>query len=39
MNEKLNEVLAELVAKEPLFHRKELGTSRMEFQAMAAPDF
>lgn len=39
MNEKVNEVLAELVAREPLFHRKELGTSRMDFQAMTAPDF
>lgn len=39
MTEKLTEVLAELVAREPLFHRKELGTSRMNFQATTAPDF
>ena len=39
MNEKVNEVLAELVAREPLFHRKELGTSRMDFQAVTTPDF
>jgi len=39
MTENLNELLAELMAREPLFHRKELGTSRMDFQAMTAPDF
>jgi hypothetical protein len=32
-------VLAELVAREPLFHRTELGTSRAHFEAMTAPDF
>jgi hypothetical protein len=39
MTEELNEVLADLVAREPLSHCKELGTSRKEFQAMIAPDF
>ena len=39
MSDKLIEVLAELMAREPLFHRKELGISRMDFQAMTAPDF
>jgi hypothetical protein len=32
-------VLAELVDREPLFHRTELGTSREVFEAMTAPDF
>lgn len=32
-------LLAELRAREPLFHRTELGTSRAAFEAMTAPDF
>lgn len=32
-------VLAQLVDREPLFHRTELGTSREAFEAMTAPDF
>jgi hypothetical protein len=32
-------VLAELVDREPLFHRTELGTSREVFVAMTALDF
>jgi len=32
-------VLAALVAREPLFHRTELGTSRADFEAMTAADF
>lgn len=32
-------VLAELTAREPLFHRTELGTSRAAFEAMTAEDF
>src|SRR5664280_2609758 len=30
----LMEVLAELRAREPLFHRRELGTTRSHFEAM-----
>lgn len=33
------EVLAQLVAREPLFHRVERGTTRADFEAMTAPDF
>lgn len=32
-------MLAELVDREPLFHRTELGTTREVFEAMTAPDF
>jgi hypothetical protein len=32
-------VLAELVAREPIFHRPELGTSRTDFEEMTADDF
>lgn len=32
-------VLEDLVAREPLFHRRELGTDRADFEAMTAPDF
>src|SRR3954447_25922850 len=32
-------VLDELVAREPLFHRTERGTSRAAFEAMTADDF
>jgi hypothetical protein len=39
MTEDLDAVLAELMAREPLFHRTELGTSREVFEAMTAPDF
>jgi hypothetical protein len=35
----LDAVLAELVAREPLFHRPELGTTRADFAAQMAPDF
>ncbi|MGY1813034.1 nuclear transport factor 2 family protein [Blastococcus sp. SYSU D00820] len=31
--------LAELVDREPLFHRIERGTGRADFEAMTAPDF
>lgn len=30
-------ILSELVDREPLFHRPELGTSRVDFEAMTAP--
>ena len=32
-------VLAELIQREPIFHRPELGTSRRDFEAMTEPDF
>jgi len=32
-------VLAELIAREPIFHRPELGTSRRDFESMTEPDF
>ena len=32
-------VLAELTAREPLFHRPEFGTTRADFDAMTAPDY
>ncbi len=35
----LRQVLAELSAREPIFHRPELGTSRADFERMTADDF
>lgn len=35
----LAEVLAELKAREPIFHRTELGTTRADFERMTATDF
>ncbi len=35
----LGDVLAELIAREPIFHRLELGTTRADFEAQTAPDF
>jgi hypothetical protein len=32
-------VLAELISREPLFHRTEWGTTRADFEAMTTPDF
>ena len=32
-------ILDELRAREPLFHRRELGTTRADFERMTAPDF
>jgi hypothetical protein len=32
-------VLAELIAREPIFHRPELGTTRADFENMVEPDF
>ena len=32
-------VFAELVSREPIFHRPEYGTSRADFERMTAPDF
>jgi hypothetical protein len=33
------EVLHELIAREPIFHRPEFGTTRKDFQKMLAQDF
>jgi|GEM_PF-194075 predicted RNase H-like HicB family nuclease len=35
----LQEVLAELSAQEPIFHRPELGTSRADFERMTVEDY
>lgn len=35
----LQDVLAELSSREPIFHRPELGTSRADFEKMTAEDF
>jgi hypothetical protein len=34
-----DDVLDELIAREPIFHRLELGTSRADFERLTAPDF
>ena len=34
-----DEVLKELAAREPIFHRPEFGTTRADFEAMMAPEF
>jgi hypothetical protein len=35
----LDEVLRELMAREPLFHRPEFGTTRNDFDKLMAPEF
>jgi hypothetical protein len=35
----LDEVLRELMAREPLFHRPEFGTTRKDFDKLMAPEF
>jgi hypothetical protein len=35
----LSDVLMELQRREPIFHRRELGTTRADFDAMTASDF
>ena len=35
----LHEVLAELSAREPIFHRPELGTSRADLEGMTVEDY
>jgi hypothetical protein len=35
----MQEVLAELSAREPIFHRLEFGTKRADFERMTAEDF
>ena len=38
-NPELAEVLAELIDREPIFHRPELGVSRADFERMTASEF
>jgi hypothetical protein len=38
-NPELADVLAELMKREPIFHRPELGTSRADFEKMTSTDF
>lgn len=35
----LTDILAELAAREPIFHRPEFGTSRADFEKMTVEDF
>lgn len=35
----LSSVLAELIAREPLFHRAEFGTTRADFERMIVDDY
>lgn len=35
----IRDITAELVAREPLFHRPEFGTTRQDFDQMMAEDF
>jgi hypothetical protein len=35
----LEEILAQLAAREPIFHRGEFGTTRTDFEEMAVEDF
>jgi hypothetical protein len=35
----LAEILAELIAREPIFHRPELGATRADFERMTTDDF
>jgi hypothetical protein len=35
----LDQVKAELISREPIFHRPELGTTRADFDRMMAPEF
>ena len=35
----LQDVLAELSSREPIFHRSEFGTSRADFESMMTEDF
>jgi hypothetical protein len=33
------EILAQLISREPIFHRLEFGTTRVDFEAMTTDDF
>ena len=39
MDPELQQILAELSAREPIFHRPEFGTTRADFERMTAEDF
>ena len=39
MESELESVLAELAAREPIFHRPEFGRTRAKFEAMMDPEF
>ena len=39
MDSELSDVLAALSAREPIFHRPELGTTRADFEKMTVDDF
>jgi hypothetical protein len=39
VDDPLDQVLAELQAREPLFHRPELGTARADFERMIVDDY
>lgn len=39
MESEQERVLAQLAAREPIFHRPEFGRTRAEFEAMMAPEF
>lgn len=39
LNSDLNSVLEELIAREPIFHRREFGESRSDLLNMTAEDF
>ena len=38
-DKELQEVLAELTCREPIFHRAEFGTTRADFEQMTGEDF
>ena len=35
----LSDILAQLIRREPIFHRSELGTTRADFDNMTTQDF
>lgn len=39
LESELDNVLQELIAREPVFHRREWGTTRADFERMTASDF
>lgn len=38
-DQRLASIMEELIAREPIFHRPELGTSREHFENMTEPEF
>ena len=39
LDPELTAILAELISREPIFHRPELGTTRADFENMTVADF